>query len=204
MPSPDVVAFVRGALPPAPARVLEVGAGDGALAAALRDGGYDVVALDPAGGDGVLAVPLHELDAPAASFDAAVAIVSLHHVQPLARSCRRLGEVLKPGAPLVVDEMDVDRVDERAVEWWLTQRRALGAPREESAPEHVAEMRAHLHPVARIAEELAPWFDVGAPVPGAFLYRRHLDWALRPVEEGLIAAGALPAAGVRFVATRRA
>ena len=204
MPSPDVVAFVRGALPPAPARVLEVGAGDGALAAALRDGGYDVVALDPAGGDGVLAVPLHELDAPAASFDAAVAIVSLHHVQPLARSCRRLGEVLKPGAPLVVDEMDVDRLDERAVEWWLTQRRALGSPREETAPEQVAEMRAHLHPVARIAEELAPWFDVGAPVPGPFLYRRPLDWALRPVEEGLIAAGALPAAGVRFVATRRA
>jgi SAM-dependent methyltransferase len=203
MPSPDVVAFVRGALPPAPARVLEVGAGDGALAAALRDGGYDVVALDPAGGDGVLAVPLHELDAPAASFDAAVAIVSLHHVQPLARSCRRLAEVLAPGAPLVVDEMDADRLDERAAAWWLAQRRALGSPREESPAEHVAEMRAHLHPVSRIAAELAPWFEVGAPVPGAYLYRRHLDWALRPVEEALIASGALPAVGVRFVATRR-
>ncbi len=203
MPSPDVVAFVRGALPAAPARVLEVGAGDGALAAALRDAGYDVVALDPAGGDGILAVPLHELDAPAASFDAAVAIVSLHHVQPLARSCRRLGEVLKPGAPLLVDEMDVDRLDERAVAWWLAQRRALGSPREESPAEHVAEMRAHIHPVARVAEALAPWFDAGAPVPGPYLYRRHLDWALRPVEEALIAAGALPAVGVRLVATRR-
>jgi SAM-dependent methyltransferase len=203
MPALDVVAFVRGALPPAPARVLEVGAGDGALAAALAGAGYDVVALDPAGGDGVLALPLHELDAPDASFDAAVAIVSLHHVQPLARSCRRLGDVLKPGAPLIVDEFDVDRLDERAAAWWLAQRRAIGSPRDETPAEHVAEMRAHLHPVARIAGELAPWFDVGAPVPGAFLYRRHLDWALRPVEEALIAAGELPAAGVRFVAVRR-
>jgi SAM-dependent methyltransferase len=203
MPAPDVVAFVRAALPPAPARVLEVGAGDGALAAALTAAGYDVVALDPDGGDGVLPVALHELDAPDASFDAAVAVVSLHHVSPLARSCRRLADVLKPGAPLIVDEMDVDRFDERAIGWWLAQRRAVGSPREESPAEHVAEMREHLHPIARIAAELAPWFDVGAPVPGPCLYRRHLDWALRPVEEGLIAAGEIPAVGVRFLAIRR-
>ena len=47
MPAPDVVAYIRGALPAPPARVLEIGAGDGTLAAALRDGGYDVVAIDP-------------------------------------------------------------------------------------------------------------------------------------------------------------
>ena len=203
MPAPDVVAYIRGALPAPPARVLEIGAGDGTLAAALRDGGYDVVAIDPEGGDGILAVPLHQLDAPDGSFDGAVAVVSLHHVDPLARSCRRLADLLKPGASLVVDEMDVDRLDERAAAWWLAQRRAIGSPREETPAEHVAEMRHHLHPVARIAAELAPWFDAGAPVPGPFLYRRHLDWALRPVEERLIAAGELPAIGVRFVALRR-
>jgi ubiquinone/menaquinone biosynthesis C-methylase UbiE len=203
MPAPDVVAFVRGALPPAPARVLEVGAGDGALAATLAEAGYDVVAIDPEGGDGVLPVPLHRLEAPDASFDAAVAIVSLHHIDPLARSLRRLAEALKPGAPLVVDEFDVERLDERAAAWWLAQRRAAGGEHDESPAEQVAQMRAHLHSVTRIREELARWFDVGAPVPGAFLYRRHLDWALRPVEERLIAAGELPAPGVRFVATRR-
>jgi SAM-dependent methyltransferase len=203
VPAPDVVAFVRAALPEPPARVLEVGAGDGTLAAALADGGYDVVAIDPQGGDGVLPVPLHRLDAPEASFDAGVAVVSLHHIDPLARSCRRLAEVLKPGAPFVVDEMDVGRFDERAIAWWLAQRRAVGSPREETPAEHVAEMRHHLHPVSRILEELAPWFAAGTPVPGPCLYRRHLDWALRPVEEGLIAAGEIPAVGVRFVATRR-
>src|SRR3712207_9593084 len=40
------LAFVRAVLPPAPARVLEVGCGGGELAAALADGGYTVVALD--------------------------------------------------------------------------------------------------------------------------------------------------------------
>jgi SAM-dependent methyltransferase len=203
VPAPDVVAFVRAALPPPPARVLEVGAGDGALAADLAAGGYDVRAIDPRGGDGVEPVALHDLEAGPDSFHAAVAVVSLHHVHPLAGSFRRLAEVLRRGAPLIVDEFDAERLDERAAEWWLAQRRAIGSDRGESAAEHVAEMREHLHPVARITEELAPWFDVGTPVPGPFLYRRHLDWALRPVEEGLIAAGALPAVGVRFVAVRR-
>src|SRR4051812_8862849 len=46
-PDPGVVAFVHAALPPPPARVLEVGAGQGKLAAALRAAGYDVVAIDP-------------------------------------------------------------------------------------------------------------------------------------------------------------
>jgi SAM-dependent methyltransferase len=184
--------------------VLEIGAGDGTLAAALAVGGYDVVAIDPEGeGDGVLPVALHQLEAEPGAFDAAVAVVSLHHVQPLARSCKRLAEVLRPGAPLVVDEFDAERLDERAAEWWLAQRRAIGSERTESAAGHVAEMREHLHPVARIATELTPWFDVGAPVPGPFLYRRHLDWAIRPVEEALIAAGDIPAVGVRFVALRR-
>jgi SAM-dependent methyltransferase len=202
MPAPDVVAYVRAALPEPPARVLEIGAGDGTLAAALAAGGYDVVAIDPEGGDGVLPVPLHQLEAEPESFDGAVAIVSLHHLQPLARSLKHLAEVLRPGAPLVVDEFDVDRLDERAAAWWLAQRRAIGSPRDESAAEHVEMMRDHIHPVARVTEELAPWFDVGRPVPGPYLYRRHLDWALRPVEEALIAEGELPATGVRFVAVR--
>jgi SAM-dependent methyltransferase len=203
MPAPDVVAYVRAALPEPPARILEVGAGDGTLAAALAASGFDVVAIDPQGADGVLPVPLHLLEAEPESFDAAAAIVSLHHLQPLARSLKHLAEILRPGAPLVVDEFDVDRLDERAAAWWLTQRRAIGSPREESAAEHVAMMRDHIHPVSRVAEELAPWFDLAAPVPGAYLYRRHLDWAIRPVEEALIAAGELPATGVRFIATRR-
>src|SRR4029077_18260821 len=85
LPDGAVLAFVRATLPPPPARVLEVGAGHGELAAALREAGYDVVAIDPTahGAPGVEPIPLLDLDAPDASFDAAVAVVSLHHVEPL-------------------------------------------------------------------------------------------------------------------------
>ena len=99
--------FVRASLPPPAARVLEIGAGDGELAARLGAAGYEVVAIDPAGEGAVLPVALLELDEPHASFDAALAVVSLHHVEPLEPSCRRLAEVVRPGGTLVVDEFDV-------------------------------------------------------------------------------------------------
>ncbi len=46
-----MLAFVRASLPQPPARVLEVGAGKGELAAAPREGGYDVDAVDPSSED---------------------------------------------------------------------------------------------------------------------------------------------------------
>jgi SAM-dependent methyltransferase len=198
MPAPDVIAYARAALPPPPARVLEVGAGDGTLAAALRDAGYDVVALDPSGEPPVLAVALEDYEDRPRSFDAAVAIVSLHHVTPLTRSLRHLAGLLKRGAPLVVDEFDGWALDEPAAAWWL--ERAGG----DSAPgELIAGLREHVHPLAAIREALTAWFDLGVPVPGAYLYRWKLDPALRGAEEALIAAGELPATGARFVAVRR-
>src|SRR3954447_22139231 len=108
MPGTDVIAYVRSSLPGPPARVLEIGAGDGSLARALRDAGYDVVAIDPgSGGEDVLPVALADYEAPPRSFDAAVAVVSLHHVVPLGHSLRRLSEVLRHGARLVIEEVDV-------------------------------------------------------------------------------------------------
>jgi SAM-dependent methyltransferase len=201
MPVPDAIAYVRAALPPPPARVLEIGAGDGALAAALTECGYDVVAIDPKGAAPVQPVALADLDAPRHSFDAAVAMLSLHHVEPLGRSLRRLSDVLRRGARLVVDEFDVDRLDERAVTWWLAQR---GEDHDHDHADVLAEMHAHLHPVARIREELAPWFDLGEPVPGAYLYRWNLpEPGPRTDEEALIATGELPGVGARFIAVRR-
>ncbi len=200
MLTPDAIAFVRAALPEPPARVLEVGAGAGELAVALRSAGYEVLAIDPEpGGDGVAAVALHELREPEASFDAAVAMLSLHHVEPLAESCRVLGGLVREGGPLVIDEFDVERLDERAAEWWLSRREDV----EREPEELVRHMREHLHSLARVRAELAPWFLVGEPVPGPYLYRWHLDVALRGEEEALIAAGALPACGARLVAARR-
>ncbi|MEA2380657.1 MAG: hypothetical protein QOH72_628 [Solirubrobacteraceae bacterium] len=202
---PAVVTFVRGCLPPPPARVLEVGAGRGELAATLREAGYAVVAIDPAVGDvpGVEPVALLDLEAADGSFDAAVAVLSLHHVDPLAESCVRLAALVRPGGTLVVDEFDVARLDERAARWQMAQRAAAGLHVPEDLVAWAAGMRGHLHALSEIRNALAPEFAVGEPVRGAYLYRWELDPALRDVEERLIAAGALPATGARFVGRRR-
>jgi SAM-dependent methyltransferase len=204
-PDAGVVAFMRGALPPPPARVLEVGAGSGELAAVLREAGYDVVAIDPAadGAPGVEPVALADVEVDAASFDAAVAVVSLHHVEPLAESCARLAALVRPGGTLVVDEFDVGRFDDRAAAWQIAQRKAAGIDHPDHNAGWSSDLRHHMHPVATIRAALAPAFDLGEPVPGPYLYRWDLHPALRAVEEALIAAGELPATGARMVGTRR-
>src|SRR5437764_13247389 len=119
MSSLELRALMRANLPEPPARVLEIGAGGGGLARALRACGYDVVAIDPATeSDDVRAVALVDLDAPAGSFGAAVAVVSLHHVDPLEESCRRLGERVEAGGTLVVDEFDAAAFVPAAASWW--------------------------------------------------------------------------------------
>jgi SAM-dependent methyltransferase len=199
-----VLDFMLASLPPAPARVLEVGAGEtGELAVALSGAGYDVVAIDPASTvEHVQPIPLHELAEERASFDAAASVVALHHVEPLEESCRRLAEVVRPGGVLVLDEMDVARFDERATSWFL-EHREPGDHDTGTPAEIVAWLRHHCHDVRTLRAALDEFFDFSPPVRGPYLHRwaRRLD--LRSDEERLIAAGELPAVGVRIVGTRR-
>ena len=195
--------FVRASLPPPAARVLEIGAGDGELAARLGAAGYEVVAIDPAGDGAVLPVALLELDEPHASFDAALAVVSLHHVEPLEPSCRRLAEVVRPGGTLVVDEFDVGLMDEAAARWLLDRWRETGQERDRDPADMVAELRAHLHPLGTLRDELGEWFELGPVVRASYLYRWYLGEEFREGEEELIAAGSLPELGARFTGTRR-
>jgi SAM-dependent methyltransferase len=199
LPTSDVTAFARAALPDPPARVLEIGAGEGELAGVLEAAGYDVVAIDPAAtGPPVRAVSLHELDERPASFDAALAVVSLHHVRPLDVSCRRLAELVRAGGTLAIDEFDLDRFDERAARWWLDHSGDSTEP-----GELIAGLREHLHPLARMRDALEPWFALGEPIRGPYLHRWNLPPGLREPEEQLIAAGGLPAVGARLVGVRR-
>jgi SAM-dependent methyltransferase len=199
-----VAGFVRAALPSAPARVLEVGAGAGELAEALTQAGYDVLAIDPAAQTPhVRAVPLHELEVSAASFDAAVAVVSLHHVEPLEESCRRLSELVRPGGVLVIDEFDVARFDERAARWLIDARGESLAVEHRDPEVLIAELRHHLHTLDDIRKALDERFTVGEPVRGPYLYRWGVPAGLREPEEELIATGGLPATGARLVGRRR-
>jgi len=204
MTSVDLRAFVRANLPEPPARVLEIGAGSGRLARALRAAGYDVLAIDPkSDNEDVRPVALADVDEPAGSFAAAVAVVSLHHVDPLDESCRRLGELVEPGGTLVIDEFDAGAFDLGAAAWWLEQRAAIGEPQPQTAEELVADHQEHLHPLERILEALEPHFELGPPLRGAWLHRWNLGDSLRAVEEDAIARGRLSAVGARLVGRRR-
>lgn len=198
----DLLAFVRAALPAPPAHVLEIGAGRGELAAVLGVAGYQITAIDPAAEDGtpVERVTLLEV---AGSFDAALAVVALHHVEPLEDSCAHLARLVAADSRLVVDELDAACFDERAATWWLGQRHALGAQEEEDDPlSLVADLREHVHPLSSIREALRPYFALGEPVPGPYLHRWNLEPGLRDAEEHLIATGQLPATGARLIGTR--
>jgi SAM-dependent methyltransferase len=183
--------------------VLEVGAGDGSLADALSAAGYEVVAIDPASeAANVRAIALHALDEPPASFDAAVAVLSMHHVEPLAESCARLGEVVRTGGTLVLDEFDVERFSERVARWWLAHRE----PSHEHAPspeEVIAHLRHHCHRLRDLCSALRPWFELSAPARGSYLHRWEMPRGMRAIEEQLIADGELPAIGARIVGQRR-
>jgi SAM-dependent methyltransferase len=200
----DVLDYVRANLPDPPVRVLEVGAGEGKLAAALRTLGYDVLAIDPRGASspGVVQLALLEVGEPPGSFDAAVAVLSLHHVNPLRESCERLADLLRPGGRLVVDEFDTERLDERAAGWWCRHHADAPGAHPHDPPELVAEMRGHLHPVARLRDQLGRRFSLEDVTRGPYLYRWELPEGLREEEERLIADGSIPVTGVRFIATR--
>ena len=202
MLDPGLLAFARSALPPPPARVLEIGAGDGALAATLREGGYAVAAIDPKAEPDTGVEPLALIDA-TGRYDAAIAVVSLHHVEPLAESCSHLAELLEPGGVLAIDELDIRRYDERATGWWLNQRAAAGYD-DDHTPESILEgMRGHIHALDDVIAALAPHFALGEPVRGPYLHRWHLPPGLRETEERLIGEGRLPATGARLVGVRR-
>ncbi len=198
----ELLAFVRSSLPAPPARILEIGAGDGELTMALSAAGYVMTAIDPAAESGGPVSPVALIGA-GGRFDAAVAVVSLHHVDPLEDSCAHLGTLLEPGGVLVIDEIDSQAFDTTAATWWLGQRQALGYSEDALEPdEMVDDLRHHVHSVSRITNALAPHFALGAPIRGPYLHRWKLRPSLHEAEVDLIAAGLLPAVGWRQVGVR--
>jgi SAM-dependent methyltransferase len=128
---------VRGALPPPPARVVELGCGPrGGFVPMLAADGYDAVGVDPEAPDGpqYLRGAFEDADLPD-GVEAVVAAVSLHHVADPAEVFDRIGRLLGPEGRVVVVEWDWAAFDEPTSEWcfarldpsgeetWLHRRR---------------------------------------------------------------------------------
>lgn len=96
---------------PSGSRILDLGAGDGRLAAALADRGHSVTAVEPVrdvaaaeGAPGVtfLRSRIEDLDLPAGSFDVAILWHVLEHLSAPTETLRRIRSWLAGGGRLVV------------------------------------------------------------------------------------------------------
>src|SRR5919106_1820509 len=121
--SMDRLAFVLAALPPPPARVLEIGCGRGDLARALDAAGYAMLAIDPEAPEGPIfrRTTIEEL-AGEERFDAAVAAYVLHYVESLDVALDRIAGVLEAHGRLVVEEFGWDLVDDATAECYARRQ----------------------------------------------------------------------------------
>jgi SAM-dependent methyltransferase len=113
-----VEGFVFDEVGDPPARVLEVGCGDGELAVALDRAGHSVTAIDPRAPEGPIfrRVGIEEFAEPG-PFDRVVAILSLHHLEDIAGALDKMVDLLRAGGTLVVVEFAWDRIDTATAEW---------------------------------------------------------------------------------------
>jgi SAM-dependent methyltransferase len=205
--------FVTAHLPPAPARLLDVGCGDGALTRELIDRGYDAHGIDPRAPDGppFERIGLEDLRAEH-RYGAAIAVVSLHHVADLALAVERLAQAIVPGGLLLVDEFDREQLDPPTTAWWWRQRQALAAAGAGPEPEH-GHAHSHHAAVHHDLAEIHTWDAVSAALAARFeersverveyLYRYETHLALQPLERAMIELGAIKATGVRYVGRAR-
>jgi SAM-dependent methyltransferase len=197
--TPDLLAFVLGELPAPPARVLEVGCGEGELARALDAARYEVLAIDPVAPKGEIfrRTTIEELDDPG-RFDAVVSSRALHHVDDLDAVLAKIGGL----APLLVlDEFTWDRFDEPTARWYDDQRGRSPNPPPPAAEWH--SRHAHLHGDSALRAALERHFveQTFARVP--YFYRYLHVPELEPREAELIEAGEIQALAFRFVGTPR-
>ncbi len=131
--------FVRDSLPPAPARVVEIGCGPlGGFVPRLQAAGYEVTGVDPEApaGPRYRQAEFERSGQPPGELDAIVACTSLHHVADLPAVLDLMAAALAPGGAVVVVEWARERFDEATARWcfarlpepgddpgWLHQRR---------------------------------------------------------------------------------
>jgi SAM-dependent methyltransferase len=212
--------FVRGQLPPAPARVLEVGCGTlGGFVPALLDDGYEAVGVDPEAPEGpdYRRIELERYEPPR-PVQCVVASLSLHHVADLGEALHRLQELLVPAGVLVVVEWAWERFDEPTARWcfarlappapgahpgWLHKHQERWAASGQPWDGYVRAWAGQegLHRGDDIVRGLDARFDRRLHVEGPYFYADLADTS-EVEEQAAIDAGLIHANGIRYAATR--
>jgi 2-polyprenyl-3-methyl-5-hydroxy-6-metoxy-1,4-benzoquinol methylase len=101
---------------PANSDILEIGAGEGALATLLTNAGHRVVALEPnpRGSFPVIASTFEEFDAGRDRFDCIAAQFVLHHAGDLDAFVAKMARLTRPGGVVAIDEYGWERSDDEA------------------------------------------------------------------------------------------
>jgi SAM-dependent methyltransferase len=198
--------FLREHLPSPPARLLEVGSGQGQLTTALAVDGYDMLGIDPLApaSDRFRRVRLEDLDEEDGPFDGVVAARSLHPIRDLGHALDRIVALLRPGGVLAVDEIGWNRIDDATLAWLLEQRQARG-----DALGSVEELRAAweaehvgIHGEQALLRELAERFEERAFERTPFLYRLLGGGTTEVLEQSLVDAGAIRPLGFRWAGVK--
>lgn len=117
---PSSLGYLAGFLPPAPARVVEIGCGRGALAAALIAAGYDLTGVEPdpdaadtarSRGVRVLGCPIEDCAPGDRPYDVALFTRSLHHGTDLDGCLGAAARLLRAGGRIVIEEFAREDAD---------------------------------------------------------------------------------------------
>ena len=212
-------AFISTALPPAPARLLEIGCGAaGGIVPAALAAGYDAVGVDPQAPDGgaYRQVPFEKYE-PTSGLDAVVSVQALHHLADLDAAFEGVDRMLTHDAVLVIVEWAWERIDEATARWlfarvpaeansdWAGERRddwrASGLPwpeyRDRWAHEH------GVHSWRSVESALANRFDTVLREDAPSLFGDVAEIS-EETERAAIAAGEISTTGIHWVGRRRA
>ena len=182
---------------PRGSRILDVGCGDGALVDRLAEGGLDAVGVDPhaPARPRFIQGRLEDLEPPQ-PFDAACAVMSLHHAD-LDRVIPSIARLLRPGGRLYVFEFAWETYDERAAAW----AQAHDASDSDRTVEAWKTEHAGLHTGSTVHAALTKSFDLDSEEPRPYLARMVDASELESEEQRAIAAGRLPALGRLWLGT---
>lgn len=130
----ETVSFVRS-YAAAGSPLLDVGCGDGSVAAALQQAGYLVSAIDRdeqsvfrARSLGVNASQADFLDFVCPHrFDVVFMSRSLHHIHPVERAVAKIVELVEPDGMLILEDFGVELMDRKSALWFYGLKSVLEA-----------------------------------------------------------------------------